>query len=125
NGTIDYEYLHAIINDGDAFYRLKTVDADGQFTFSEVKVIKAVRNTERMNVFPNPTSGLFKITIPFGNSGMTSVQLYDNNGKLLLKKKLDGKVTEYSMDISRFPTGTYQVVAEGLVTRWQTKILKK
>ena len=125
-GTITYEYLHAIINDGDAFYRIKTVDGDGQNSFSEVEVIKAERFTERMNAYPNPTSGLFTIKIPAsGITGMTSVQLYDNSGKLLLLKKLDGKATEYSMDISRFPAGTYQVIAEGVVTRWKTKILKK
>jgi hypothetical protein len=125
-GTLSYEYLHAIINDGDAFYRIKTVDGDGQFNFSEVEVIKAEKFTEKMNAYPNPTSGLFTIKIPaIGNTGMTSVQIFDNGGKLLLLKKLDGKATEYSMDISRFPAGTYQVIAEGVVTRWRTKILKK
>ena len=125
SGTINYDYLHAIINDGDAFYRLKTVDTDNQYSYSEVKVIKASKSVSKMVAYPNPTSGLFTAKIPFSNSGMNSIQVYDNNGKLLLLKKLDGKVTEYSMDISRFPAGTYEVIAESAVIRWKTKVIKK
>jgi hypothetical protein len=44
---------------GNIFYRLKQVDFDGDFTYSDTRAIKveALPGTTRWRVFPNPTSG--------------------------------------------------------------------
>ena len=120
-----YEYLHSIISEQDAFYRIKTVDLDGQFNYSEVEVVKGEKKVYQLTAFPNPTSGNFRVKIPAGYSGMQSLQIYDNTGKLLLLKKVEAMVTEMPVDISRFPKGTYQVVVEGTSTRWNTRIIKR
>ena len=123
--VITYEYWHSIISEQDAFYRIKTVDLDGQFNYSEVEVVKREKKVYQLTAFPNPTSGNFRVKIPAGYSGMQSLQIYDNNGKLLLLKKVEAMVTEMPVDISRFPKGTYQVVVEGTSTRWNTRIIKR
>ena len=122
---ITYEYFHNIISEQDAFYRIKTVDLDGQFNYSEVEVVKGEKKVYQLTAFPNPTSGNFRVKIPAGYSGMQSLQIYDNTGKLLLLKKIEAMVTEMPVDISRFPKGTYQVVVEGTSTRWNTRIIKR
>jgi type IX secretion system substrate protein len=126
SGTANtYDYLHSILNEVDAFYRIKTVDVDGQFTYSAVKVIKAEKKVYQLTAYPNPTTGYFRVKIPAGYTGMQSIQIYDNIGKLLYLKKVDQGVTELPVDISRFPKGTYQVVVEGTSTRWSTRIIKR
>ena len=122
---VSYDYMHSILNDGDAFYRLKIVDMDGQFNYSEVKVIKAEKKVYQLTAYPNPTTGFFRVKIPAGYTGMQSIQVYDNIGKLLYLKKVDQGITELPVDISRFPKGTYQVVVEGTSTRWTTRIIKR
>jgi hypothetical protein len=44
---------------GNIFYRLKQVDFDGDFTYSDTRAIKveALPGTTRWRIFPNPTSG--------------------------------------------------------------------
>jgi hypothetical protein len=126
SGTaITYEYLHSILSEQDAFYRIKTVDTDGQFNYSAVKVVKRPKKVYRLTAFPNPTTGIFRIKIPAGYSGIQSIQIYDNIGKLVYLKKVESMTTEFPIDISRFTKGTYQVLVEGTTTRWSTKIIKR
>jgi hypothetical protein len=61
DGPINYEYqdLKLPVAGGNIFYRLKQVDFDGEFSFSDTKSIKveALPGTTQWRVFPNPTTG--------------------------------------------------------------------
>ncbi|MDG1278122.1 MAG: hypothetical protein P8O16_12640 [Algoriphagus sp.] len=61
DGPIDYDYqdLKLPVAGGNIFYRLKQVDFDGEFSFSDTKSIKveALPGTTQWRIFPNPTTG--------------------------------------------------------------------
>lgn len=59
---IDYYYQDQQINPGRSYYRLKQVDFDGRFEYSEIKYVNA-RHSARL--FPNPASNF--ALVPFSH----------------------------------------------------------
>lgn len=58
---------------------------------------------ENLKMMPNPSSGIFTVAIPEGDSA--HFQLLDLNGGIVFEKKLTQKATE--LDFSALPKGTY------------------
>lgn len=61
--------------------------------------------SDRITIFPNPTSDLFKIK---SEGSIKSVKMYNNNGKQVFFNKIDNET--YS--ISTLPNGIYHVIIE-------------
>ena len=83
NGTTnivhDYSYTHQKPNNGINYYRLKQIDFDGKFSFSNI-VTANIANSDDIKIFPNPTNGLVNII----NIGTGSrVELIDMNSRIV------------------------------------------
>lgn len=51
--------------------------------------VSALNNkTQKAVIYPNPTTGLFSISIPNATTGKYAIEVFDINGRLLLKKEL-------------------------------------
>ena len=66
NSTERIEYMieDAYPKKGENFYRLKQIDFDGEFTYSEIRVVdvsKATENVFSFSIRPNPSNGKFNI----------------------------------------------------------------
>jgi hypothetical protein len=61
---IDYETTDGMPYNGVSYYRLKQTDFDKQFSYSEVRRIE-VTETIQLKVFPNPSTGNFRIATGF------------------------------------------------------------
>ena len=61
-----------------------------------------------LKVYPNPVSGR-EITIDLENpeEGIRLVELYDVNGRLLRRLRLDGQTSRQQLPISTYPRGVY------------------
>jgi hypothetical protein len=127
NGDISYDYLHTIQNDMDGFYRIKIISTDGTYEYSIVQSVKAQKLITKLQAYPNPTTGLFRIKIPSENKGALNMQVYDGGGKLIMVKRLELRpgAQEVPVDFTRLAAGTYQIVCEGYNVKWTTRIIKK
>lgn len=67
-----------------ASYRLKQTDADGSIKYSRVVTLRSDKTVGDI-IVPNPFAGELKIQISFSQPVKLSVQLFDMQGKLLLK----------------------------------------
>lgn len=77
------------IKDALIFYRLKMIDNDGQFTFSNIVTIKNNKASKLAStIYPNPTKENCKLTIGERNLIGTSAQVFDIAGKLLQTKTI-------------------------------------
>ncbi|MCE7058877.1 T9SS type A sorting domain-containing protein [Dyadobacter sp. CY343] len=107
---VTYTYTHTnpfAIN----LYRLKMVDADGTFAFSEIKSLN-FDAAEQMNIYPNPAVDRIKFE---GAQQINNVKVYNQNGVLILNTKPDAA---NEVDLTRLVQGTYFVkVNDGAVTR--------
>jgi hypothetical protein len=81
NVEILYSYTDFINPKGIIEYRLKQVDINGKFEYSDIRAVRS-EAVNTLTIFPNPSHGNVVIIFPVGNS-LYSVGMYDTGGKLL------------------------------------------
>ena len=90
---------------GDIQYRLKMVDNDGTFTYSDVlnfRISAAIKAT----VSPNPATSVIKVQFATA-TGAKTVKIVDNNGKAVKQLRSTSIVTTINVD--DLPRGIYMV----------------
>lgn len=113
--SITYNYTDAnvfkTLVSGLVFYRIKEVDADGSFTYTDIKNLR-VSSAIAVNLYPNPTTTSHAyLTVDMQNSQTIYVSILDASGKQINKLQIDG-VSGYNMtrlNVSPLPKGTYMV----------------
>lgn len=102
--TIDYAPLMGI-----SYYRLKQVDFNGKFSYSDIKPVKFLQRSE-ISVIPNPTNGKAEIHFYSDRGTEVAIRLSDSKGKIIFSKALKVQqegMNKYSIDLSNFNTGMY------------------
>jgi hypothetical protein len=91
------------------YYRLKMVDADGSFSYSEIRKVERTLTNGAIAVYPSPTSGTFYITIPEGQEIPAHLELTDITGKVWLTQEITlTTYTPVKLDFpSKAPAGLY------------------
>jgi len=103
--AIEYEYIHQNQSSGTNYYRIKQVDFDGQYDYSNV--VSVVLKDARVRVYPNPaTDKIFINSIDEGK-----VVIYNNLGKYVKEYRLNEGQTE--VDLSELVNGIYYFKFEG------------
>lgn len=107
--TNTYQYTDRNIdrlNSEFMFYRLKQIDIDGNFKYSNIVRLRYnEKNKANTIVYPNPTPGL--ITILVGDNTLVGsvAVLYDINGRLLENIKISA--SSQVVDLSKYTNGVY------------------
>lgn len=97
---IEYEYFDREVSGEEAFYRLKIVDLDGTFEYSEIRYIQL--SGDRPILYPNPANDY--LMIPLGSKIENGqITLYDQTGRRVLHHK----ITSDRLDLSRYHPGVY------------------
>ena len=125
-GNISYTYLHAIRNDVNGYYRIKSIDLDGEISYSHIEDVKAEKLVTKLNAYPNPTTGIFKIQVPTSIGSTFNLSIYDASGRLVFTNKYQKLFAlDIPVNITRMAAGNYQVVCEDEQTKYTTRILKR
>ncbi len=78
------------------YYRLKMVDVDARYKYSEVRVIRNSKNIDQaaVTIFPNPAVSELKVTVPaaWQNKAVT-YSIYSSNGAIV-KQKITGQAAQ-------------------------------
>lgn len=97
----NYRFIDSAPNSGLNYYRLKQINFNSTFEFSEVIHIEFKDESEEITLHPNP----FSNSITFSNvKEPLEIELYNTNGNLILKKTTDHSG---SMNLSEIPSGIY------------------
>lgn len=106
-----YEFVHRNPAYGFNYYRLRMVDQDGQFSYSDVIEINftAYGNGSPVQVHPNPGTDVFYFD--FGISGETQAYLEVLNMAGQVVARQSGKLNlgkhQWSADLGELPSGVY------------------
>lgn len=79
---LDYSFEHKAVPSGLNYYRLRQVDYDETYAYSDVISIQLSGRKVDYNVFPNPSKGTFAIVTESGLAP-TQIQLYNTLGQAL------------------------------------------
>ena len=123
----DYSFtdnVSGIPNHGLLYYRLKLVDMDSKYRYSEVVVVRMAKDeqTTSIMVFPNPAISDLRVTIPVEwQSKSISYNIYSSSGALM-KQKISGNAGQTeTLHVADLPSGWYVVkTSTGSQTAVQT-----
>ncbi len=112
NGTTSefstYDFLDTNPASGNNYYRLKQIDFDGAFEYSDIQVINFNRNKNELSVYPNPTSDVVNVKLNETiNNG--DLQIFDQLGRLILQDKIYKEETLKTIPVHQFPEGIYTI----------------
>lgn len=97
-----YQLIDPVPMAGNNYYRLKQVDEDGSYQFSELKVLYF--EEANIGIYPNPANDWIMVVNPFETA---ELRILDITGKLLLTTLVsEGNQT---IDISNLAAGVYVV----------------
>ncbi len=112
----DYSFIDKKPFNGTNYYRLKQIDKDGKFEYSEIKFSRFNSNT-RFEMFPNPAKSEVNISVEklIGNGNILVTDIYGKQVKIQILK--DGNNV---LNITSFAKGIYFVninTNDGLETK--------
>ena len=112
NSEKEYSFTDKNLNGGSKFiYRLKQIDNDGKFTYSdEVEIEVLPTKYELYQNYPNPFNPVTNFKFQIVNHGLVSLKVYDvlgNEIATIINKELDPGFYNYQWDASYFASGVY------------------
>ena len=116
-GGHTYKYTDTKISDLgalDIYYRLKQVDIDGKFLYTNTVVLRVKSNME-LTLYPNPVVNEATISISSVKAETIQVKLVDNAGRIIrvASHKLNVGNNSILLPVSGLASGVYHVQLTG------------
>jgi hypothetical protein len=102
----NYLFTHAPDN-SKGFYRLKMIDNDGKFKYSEVVNTTVNCFSKQIQLYPNPANKVININIA-SIAGNTTARVVNAIGQPIITKTLNAGLNV--VNVATLPTGTYAVI---------------
>jgi Secretion system C-terminal sorting domain/Right handed beta helix region len=100
-GTHNYSCVHIQLSPVN-YYRLKMIDMDGKFTYSQVLRIDLGEN-KTLSIYPSPAKNNITVTLPL--AGQALISIINSKGQVVLQKTVNVSAT--TLDVSTLPAGVY------------------
>ena len=104
---MEYNYQDDDACSGTIYYRLKQVDIDGKYTFSNIVAVNCTN--ELLNISPNPAVNELKLNFFEAQSGDVTIHVTDIIGQILIVKTYGANkgYNDRTLDISSLASGVY------------------
>ncbi len=122
-GDNNYRAVDANPLSGLNYYRLKMVDNDGKFTYSNIIRLKNNAN-ESFSLLPNPAKNNLIVSHPAGDQ-QSFIRLVQADGKEIFTQKISLGSIQSSLDISKLTPGMYFVLVYSGNTTNTFKLVKE
>lgn len=105
-GTNEYHFIDQLPLQQVNFYRLRQIDKDGKFTYSNViRILNVSENGLSLHISPNPAST--QITIDYTtNEKKILINIYDREGRLV-EQSTQQNHTPFLLPVGNLPNGLY------------------
>lgn len=109
----DYSFIdNTNTTKGVTYYRINMVDRNGSFTYSDIRAIKGLNGSAGLVVYPNPSTGIAKISITDMNEP-TDVRVLDATGRLVRSIEF---TTTNTGEVNGLAKGNYIIRSFGKTT---------
>lgn len=99
-----YEWTDNVPLLGNNYYRIKQVDRDGSFEYSEVRLAKIAGDQPTIAVYPNPVMAGNDIQVKISKEGQFLGNIFNTNGQLIKTEEVSENGTLSTQDL---PAGNY------------------
>lgn len=126
NSGSNYIYYDQLPYSDLNYYRLKIVDLDGSFEYSNIEVVNFSK-TKEIGIYPNPVIDLIQITGPQNQDGKMLFQVFDRTGKQIYENWIDfenGAFQISSSEININSPGMYIVRLSNAIKSQEIRIVK-
>lgn len=103
-----------------SYYRLKQVDFDGHFSYSNIVALVNDSKLGEILVYPNPASNFLNISN--SNDELTTYQVYSVEGKLIKQGEF---MSSLQIDLNLYSSGTYLIKLISKNKVYQQKFIKE
>jgi extracellular elastinolytic metalloproteinase len=105
NNSLEYNLIDKLPHKALNYYRIKAVDKNGTFAFSETRVISFTENKNFVTILPNPAKDLVKIIFS-KDLGSSKIQIVNALGQVLMSKTISNSLTT-ELNTSKLNDGLY------------------
>ena len=102
----NYFYFDHEDTNGTLYYRIKSVDLDGQFTYSETKSIHR-KTPFNLQISPNPFSDLLNLSVVNNENIETTINIYNLHHQLIYTNNFISEFKQINFDMSSHVNGIY------------------
>lgn len=103
NLKLDYDYTDNNPLNGRNYYRLKQVDHNGAYTYSDVRMLTFDKGTT-IDIYPNPATSIVNLS---GLSGNEHIYVFDVSGRVVKQLKAESAMVQ--IPLNNLDQGMYQV----------------
>jgi hypothetical protein len=122
----NYSLVDAKPVNGTNYYRLKMVDKDGEFSYSEIRTINEVVSFG-VSIYPNPVQNSLNLNISSDKAETVQVEVLDNGGKVVATQEVEvaaGASTQ-GINVSGLSGGVYYVSVVGSEGQTEERFVKQ
>lgn len=107
-GSGEYNYSYNVSENASViYYRLKLVDADGKYTYSDIVKVKNDQNVRSIIILNNPAQTFINIRTYAASLNNTIARIFNSQGGLM--KSFVLHTGTQSIDISKLSSGSYYI----------------
>ncbi len=107
-GSGSYEFIHKNLKQGTHYYRLKMIDLDGSYEYSDMKSVRIQTSKPIVSIFPNPFNEQIKIIT--NSNQKLEINIFDVLGKTIYSNILETNNSQQEFTIQmdkNLPSGIY------------------
>jgi len=101
----NYSFVDNDVKAGSYYFRLKQVDVDGRFIYSQT-LEETIKGSDRISIYPNPASK-FVIVSHVDAQAEDQITLYSAAGLKLISKIISAGSIQTQFALSSYPKGSY------------------
>jgi len=124
NGSLDksdYEFVDHAPDTGVNYYRLKSIDTNGEHSYSDVRsVVISDEENYAFEVYPNPASDHVNVIINGTKEAETMILLYNQSGQKIVEAQIN---RDLKLDTSKLNPGIYLLVLQNNSNRENHKLV--
>ena len=109
-----YTFTVSDLAGGNYYFRLKQLDHDGKFEYSTMRALDIQNAEDIVSVYPNPTNGKLKFNTGLYKNQSFGVSISNQSGQEVLSLPAGSTIIKnQELDVTKLPTGLYNVKIQG------------